>query len=122
MAGKLGEFLRERRTRLNLGLREFCETARLDPSNYSKIERGTLVPPQEKLDGIARGLRIKKGTRDWDTLQALAAGERGEVPSEWENDERVKDLLPALYLKLRGYDTEEKDPISELVKLLRRAV
>ena len=122
MAGKLGEFLRKRRAELNLGLREFCEVARIDPSNYSKIERGTMLPVPEKVEGIAHGLRIKKGTQEWDTLQALVAAERGEIPIDWEKSDKVKELLPALYLKLRGYETEEKDPISELVKLLKRAV
>jgi hypothetical protein len=38
-----GEFVRQKRLAVNLELREFCDQAQFDPSNWSKVERGKLL-------------------------------------------------------------------------------
>ena len=55
-----GEYIRNLRIENNLTLREFCKSAKLDPSNWSKIERGIAPPPKSKiiLHGIAEILHI----------------------------------------------------------------
>ena len=51
-----GEFIKKRRIDKGLGLREFCKQIEMDASNWSKVERGVLSPPQdeEKLRNIAQ--------------------------------------------------------------------
>lgn len=120
-----GQFIRERRLALGLGLRDFCIVAKQDPSNYSKYERGILVPPPEpQLKRIAKALQIEVGdNKQWHHLTALAAAARLEIPPDWGRDERVMELLPAFYQKLRGYETGDgEDPLEALTKILRKEV
>ncbi|MCJ7833606.1 MAG: helix-turn-helix domain-containing protein, partial [Deltaproteobacteria bacterium] len=42
-----GEFIKKRRIVKGLGLREFCKQIEMDASNWSKIERGVIPPPQD---------------------------------------------------------------------------
>lgn len=123
MANTFGQFIKEKRGELDLGLREFCIAASIDPSNYSKYERDILPPSAEHLKRIAKGLKIKANSEEWHQMQAFLAAARNEVPADWVSNEKVRELLPAFYQKLRGYDTPgTADPIAELVKLLKREV
>ena len=44
-----GEFFKVKRQALGLTLREFCLKHKLDPGNLSRMERGLLAPPQNRL-------------------------------------------------------------------------
>ena len=44
-----GEFIKQLRLQNRITLREFCRLAGIDPSNWSKIERGMLQPPKSKM-------------------------------------------------------------------------
>lgn len=41
-----GSYFKDRRIKLGLTLRQFCEKHSMDPGNLSKIERGVLPPPK----------------------------------------------------------------------------
>lgn len=43
-----GEFIKELRAKKEISLREFCKQVEMDASNWSKIERGVLAPPQDE--------------------------------------------------------------------------
>lgn len=122
MATTFGQFIMEKRIAAGLGLREMCLTAKQDPSNYSKYERGLLVPTKEEdLARIARALKIKRGTADWGQMLNLASTGKSMIPADFAKDARVLELLPALYQKLRGFETPgEEDPIDALVRHLRK--
>ena len=59
-----GEFIKERRIARAITLRKFCQELDLDASNWSKVERGLLSPPQdeEKLRRIADLIGITQGS------------------------------------------------------------
>ena len=59
-----GEFLKTRRLEAGLSLREFCKLAELDPSNWSKIERGLFraTANRDVLEAIAKVVKLKKGS------------------------------------------------------------
>ena len=121
MATTFGAFIKEKRGERELGLREFCISASIDPSNYSKYERDILPPSADHLKRIARGLKIKVNSEPWDRMQSLLAAAKKEIPADWARNQKVMELLPAFYQKLRGHDTPgTEDPIAELVKLLKR--
>lgn len=118
MQKTFGEFIRDRRLALDLGLREFCLLAKMDPSNYSKYERGVLTTPSEKdLKRIAKGLGIKHGSLKWNELCDLAAVQRSEVPLDV--NARYMHLLPAFYQKLRGHEGGGIESLEDLANLLR---
>ncbi len=117
--GAFGEFVRNLRIKNSLTLREFCRYANIDPSNWSKIERGILTPPRSKLilQNIAKSLKIKEGTDDYDTLHELAAIDY--LPKELLRNQNIVDRLPVFFRTLRG-DKPKREELEELVELLSK--
>src|SRR5690242_10416265 len=73
-----GKHLRALREKGGLTLRGFCSKHGLDPSNYSKLERGLLPPPgPELLPRYAKALGIKPETQEWSLLQNAAVASGG---------------------------------------------
>ena len=119
MKNVFGDFIKARRLALGLGLRDFCLKAKMDPSNYSKYERGVLqtAPGDKDLRRIARGLGVRVGSADWNSLRDLAAIQRSEFPDDM--NKKYMHLLPAFYQKLRGHEGGGVDSLEDLAKLLR---
>jgi transcriptional regulator with XRE-family HTH domain len=69
------DFIRNKRVSAGLTLREFCRLLNHDPSNWSKIERGLLAPPQSAtvLNEIAQALLIEVGSQEYKEMYDLAA-------------------------------------------------
>jgi transcriptional regulator with XRE-family HTH domain len=97
-----GEFFRERRRALKLGLREFCRLNGFDPGNVSRIERGLTPPPQTEdlLEAYANSLKLKSESRE--RFFDLAAAQTGRIPSKLLEHERTVDSLPRVFERLRG--------------------
>lgn len=112
-----GEFARELRMRSGLTLRHFCELTQLDPSNWSKIERGLLAPPKSSaiLNEIARVLNLKEKSEDYKTLFDLAA--IGQIPANLLSTPRVMEKLPVFFRTIRGEKPTKKE-LEELIKIL----
>ena len=67
MKTSFSNFIREKRIAAGLTLREFCRLSGFDASNWSKVERGLLTPPQSKkvLSEIATILKIEEGSEEY---------------------------------------------------------
>jgi len=118
-----GQFVRERRLSLDLGLRDFCDTAGLDPGNYSKIERGLAKPPTgEKLEPYRLTLKIERESEDDKELQRLAFVSAGKIPTQIMSDKELAGKLPVLFRTLEeGKLTEEAlDKLYEMVREAHR--
>ena len=111
-----GEFIKKRRIEKGLGLREFCKQIEMDASNWSKVERGVLSPPQddEKLRNIAQALGIKSGSKKWKEMKDLANIDAGIIPADILSDKQVLDSLPMFFRTIRS----EKPTPEELEKLI----
>ena len=98
-----GAFAKELRIRQGLTLREFCNRNKLDPGNYSRIERGVFQPPHDtqKLEQYAQALDLKPGEDDWIEFFDAAAASRGEFPRDLLSDEEVVAKLPVLFRTMR---------------------
>ncbi len=118
---KFGEFVRELRSRRRITLRQFCLTNGHDPSNWSKIERGELPPPEnsETLEEYAKQLGLKKGTDDWLLFFDLAFREKGKIPSDLLNDEELVNTLPLFFRTFRGQKPTEEE-LDKMIELLRK--
>lgn len=110
-----GEYIKQLRAEKRLGLREFCLSAECDPSNWSKVERGVLTPPQEKekLLKIAAALGVDEHSDAWNKIVDNAAIAAGKIPEYVLKDEEVLRQLPVFFRTVTG----KKPTREELIKL-----
>ncbi len=117
-----GEFVRRFREEKRVGLRQFCNTLAIDPSRWSKIERGVLQPPNDErtLKAIAKLLSIKLNSEEWNELKDLAVLGRGELPQDIMNDEELVGCLPLVFRTLRK-EKPTREQLTNLVDLIRHS-
>ena len=119
---KFGEFVKNRRIAAGLTLRSFCREIVMDASNWSKIERGVIPPPQDSafLDKTAKLLGL--GEEERVNLADLAAVARGQLPADFQGEE-IQAKLPAFFRAIRGqeYTVEDIGRLVEGVKKLHQA-
>ena len=119
---RFGEFLKDRRAALGQSLRAFCEEHGVDASNWSKMERGRLPPPQgEALQRYAGYLGLRKGSDGWFTLFDLAAAESGRIPEDLR-DEEIAAKLPVFFRTLRESHKAGGTDTDELLKEIKRRI
>lgn len=113
-----GTFIKSKRIEKGLTLRAFCRKTNLDPSNWSKIERGIFPPPKSRpvLEEIAATVGLSKDSEDWYTLFDLAS--ISFIPPELMDDAAVMDKLPILFRTLRGEKPSRRE-LEELIKKIR---
>ena len=113
-----GEFIKSLRIERDIGLREFCRRLSIDASNWSKVERGLLAPPQDKdkLDQIAKVLKIKKGSELYNELSDKASIDAGIIPKDILSDQETLNSLPMFFRTVRS----EKPTPEELEKLIKK--
>ena len=113
-----GEFIKAFRLTKDIGLREFCRKLEIDASNWSKVERGFLPPPQddEKLDKIVQILGIDKNSETYTELRDKAAIDAGILPKDLLSDQETLNSLPMLFRTVRS----EKPTPQELEKLINK--
>ena len=105
------DYVRAKRLERKLTLREFCRKAALDPSNWSRIERGVADPPKsiEMLSRLASVLEFSH--EEFATLKDMAI--IVSIPPELRPGEDVLEKLPILFTTA----LEEKPTEEELGRL-----
>ena len=116
-----GEFIKERRIAKSIGLREFCKRLEIDASNWSKIERGLLAPPQDggRLRKIARVLEIKIGSSLWKEMKDKANIDAGIIPEDILSDEKVLTSLPMFFRTIRSEKPTPED-LDKLIDMIKK--
>lgn len=101
------DLVKDLRIARELTLRQFCAEAGVDPSNWSKVERGVNPPPGDEptLKAIASVLKLTGEARQQFFDQAALA--RSELPADIASDERVLAALPAFFRAVRGGELDE---------------
>ena len=104
MKSSFANFIHDKRVASGLTLRAFCRLTAFDASNWSKIERGLLTPPQSKnvLGGIATVLKIESGSQDYKEMFDLAA--LSSIPDGLIEDE-ILEQLPVFFRTVRGRES-----------------
>lgn len=117
-----GEFIKRIRVANRLGLREFCIAADYDPSNWSKIERGLLAPPQDErvLARIASVLELAEESEEWNKLFDFAAIDAGKIPAYVLDDAELVKRLPVFFRTATGKKPSEDD-LRKLAETLRHS-
>ncbi|MBW1739180.1 MAG: helix-turn-helix transcriptional regulator [Deltaproteobacteria bacterium] len=113
-----GEFIKFLRIERDIGLREFCRRLSIDSSNWSKVEREVLSPPQDKgkLDQIAEVLNIEKDSELYNELIDKASIDAGIIPKDILSDRETLNALPMFFRTVRS----EKPTPEELEKLIKK--
>ena len=116
-----GEFIKERRINKSISLREFCKRVEIDASNWSKVERGLLAPPQdeERLRKIARVLDIKFGSALWKEMKDKANIDAGIIPNDILSDEKVLNSLPMFFRTIRS-EKPTPEELDKLINMIRK--
>jgi transcriptional regulator with XRE-family HTH domain len=105
---KFGEYVKDRRIAAGVTLRSFCREAGIDPSNWSKIERGVLAPPDDQeMTGRIAGLLVLNATEQLE-LEDLASIARGQIPADLK-DEEILTKMPAFFRAIRGQEYTRED-------------
>ena len=104
-------FFQSLRKESRITLRAFCESAKADPGNISRLERRAIPPPQdtEILTRYAKSLNLAEGTDRWILFFDLAAADRGLIPQDIMKDEELVKELPAFFRTLRGQRPTETE-------------
>ncbi|MBI2266826.1 MAG: helix-turn-helix domain-containing protein [Armatimonadetes bacterium] len=118
-----GEFIKKKRLGSGLSLREFCRKSGYDASNWSKVERGVLAPPQEmeKLSEIARLLAIEENSEEWNYLVDTARVATGHIPEYILSNEEVMRMLPAFFRTV-GNVKPTSEELNSLIEKIRNGV
>ena len=103
------ETVKSLRIEKRLTLRDFCEQAGLDPSNWSKVERGINPPPGDigLLERLAKFFGLN-GTKKLAFMDE-AALQRREIPADVAENEILQKALPAFFRAARGHELTEAE-------------
>ncbi len=104
---KFGELLKDVRIRNRLTLRQCSADCGVDPSNWSKIERGINPAPKDIaiLESWAIFLHLDANERQ--TFFDAAALSRHELPQDIAMDTRILQVLPAFFRAVRGNEMDQ---------------
>jgi transcriptional regulator with XRE-family HTH domain len=102
-----GGILKDLRVARGLTLRQCSERIGVDPSNWSKLERGINPAPKDVaiLEEWARFFALQ-GEQKQAFFDAAALSRR-EIPADLASDERVMAALPAFFRAARGAELNE---------------
>jgi len=118
-----GDFVKEKRLKKDISLREFCRLLPIDASNWSKVERGLLPPPQDerKLKRIADILGINTVSEEFMELKDKAAIASGIIPKDILSDKEVLDALPIFFRTVRSEKPTSED-LNLLIEKMKKGV
>ena len=90
-----------------LTLRQFCQQRGLDPSNWSKVERGVNPPPADArlLESLAQFFGLSGAVKQ-EFFDAAALARR-EIPADLAENELFLKALPAFFRAARGHELSE---------------
>jgi transcriptional regulator with XRE-family HTH domain len=119
---KFGQILKSLRIKRELSLREVCKLVDYDPSNWSKIERGRLSPPTDRvaLSRWAKALGLQKNKIEFQKFLDEAQIAQGIIPEDIFSQENAMGYLPAFFRTLRN-EKPTRQEIDRLIELIRNA-
>jgi transcriptional regulator with XRE-family HTH domain len=122
IAMRFGEHIKQRRLEMGLSLRAFCAQHSEDPSNWSKLERGMLSPPDSsaRLLAIGHYLCYEDDSQQMREFFDLAQIERGQIPRDILENSALMDKLPLVFRTIRG-DVPTEDELMRLADIIREA-
>ena len=113
-----GALVKQLRIQDRLTLREFCRRLDLDPSNWSKIERG-ISPPPGSVDSMASFFSLQ-GERLQEFTDAAAVA-RNRLPADIISNDQMVANLPAFFAVIRTGAPQSRLATQELIRDIQLA-
>lgn len=113
-----GAMVKDRRAEMEIGLREFCERISVDPSNWSKIERGIFQPPTDEVLIRKIATVLEFSVEKIQQLRDFADLDREQIPKDISEDQYVLKMLPAFMRTVQELKPSE-DEMDALLELIR---
>ena len=118
--GSFSNTLKKLRLEKRYTLRQFCRIALMDPSNYSRVERGIAPPPPSiQIKAWLKHLGVSPEDERYQLMLDRATVERGDLPRDVLTP-RFQSLLPVLFRTVRSDRLTEKQ-YTNLVKMLEKS-
>jgi transcriptional regulator with XRE-family HTH domain len=113
------ETVKSLRLQKRLTLRDFCQQVGVDPSNWSKVERGVNPPPGDV--AVLERLAAFFGLAGQDKLRFMdqAALQRREIPPDVADNAILQKALPAFFRAARGHELSEEE-VENLAQDIRK--
>lgn len=113
---RFGALVKKLRLEKQLTLRKFCLELHLDPSNWSKIERGVNSPPRDP-DIILEWADFFEieGEKRQEFVDAASVA-RQEIPADLVTDEELVAQLPAFFRAIRNTEPTSEKSLKEFVR------
>jgi transcriptional regulator with XRE-family HTH domain len=117
-----GTYVNDLRINNKKTLRQFCAESGLNPSYWSKIERGVNPPPENEsvLGQWAKYFELESGTEGWNRFMDEARTASSEFPKEIMSDEKAVSLLPVFIRNVRGAEMG-KAQIKKMIQMIKSA-
>lgn len=114
-----GQLLKDLRIRKEETLRLCSANLKVDPSNWSKIERGVTPPPKDSQTLRLWASYFGLSGQDEQQFMDLAALARSEIPTDMASDKAVIEALPVFFRPVRGQELEG-DKLRQFIEDLRK--
>jgi transcriptional regulator with XRE-family HTH domain len=111
MPESFGSYFKKCRIAKKITLRSFCKQNNFNPVDISRIERGMIPPPKNKIIEYAVALGLQPEQNEWLEFIGRASAEFGDIPRILSDEEIVKKL--PIFLKT--------NKPSDLIEKIRRA-
>jgi len=101
---------------------QYFNALHIDPSNWSKYERGVAKPPVniKILDEFASYLEIEKGTAEYKEFIDFANIDQGKIPIDILENNRIKEFLPVFFRTARDTRSTEEE-LMGIIKAIQEA-
>jgi transcriptional regulator with XRE-family HTH domain len=116
---KFGDTIKSLRIDSEMTLRQFAKEIEMDPSNWSKIERNIIAPPQDEELQQRIITALSLDPEQAQELSDMIDLTRGQIPSDLQ-DEELMAKMPAFFRAMRGqeYTAEDFEQLKKGVKAL----
>jgi len=114
---KYGTYTKGLRVEARISLREFAKNLGMDPSNWSKIERGIIPPPANDTLNTKIAQRLNLKETEIQQLDDLATVARGELPRDIDDAELLAKV-PAFFRALKGreYTADDLEKLTQKIR------
>jgi transcriptional regulator with XRE-family HTH domain len=108
MAHGFGQKLKDLRIARGFTLRECSDVLGVDPSNWSKLERGINPAPKDTaiVEHWADFFGLEGGAKQ--DFVDLASVSRSEIPSDIHSEQVLSEALPVFFRAARGAEMDAK--------------